>query len=71
MAQDKPKHDGLSLFLIDMDNPNLEVQSLPTIGKDTTNQVFFDDVFVPDEYLVGEQGKGFRMISEALDAMTL
>ena len=64
---DKPKHDGLSLFLIDMDNPNLEVQSLPTIGKDTTNQVFFDDVFVPDEYLVGQRGKGFQMISEALD----
>ena len=64
---DKPKHDGLSLFLVPMDHPGLEVQSLPTIGKDTTNQVFFDDVFVPDEYLVGEQGKGFQMISEALD----
>ena len=36
-------------------------------GKDTTNQVFFDDVFVPDDYLVGKQGKGFQMISEALD----
>ena len=50
-----------------MDNPGLEVVSLPTIGKDTTNQVFFDDVFVPDEYLVGERGRGFHMISEALD----
>ncbi|MBJ18348.1 MAG: acyl-CoA dehydrogenase [bacterium] len=65
--QDKPKHDGLSLFLVPMDHPGLEVQSLPTIGKDTTNQVFFDDVFVPDDYLVGKQGKGFQMISEALD----
>jgi alkylation response protein AidB-like acyl-CoA dehydrogenase len=64
---DKPKHDGLSLFLIPMDHPGLEVQSLPTIGKDTTNQVFFKDVFVPDDYLVGERGKGFQMISEALD----
>ena len=64
---DKPKHDGLSLFLVNMDNPGLEVQSLPTIGKDTTNQVFFDNVFVPDEYLVGQRGKGFQMISEALD----
>ena len=50
-----------------MDHPGLEVQSLPTIGKDTTNQVFFDDVFVPDDYLVGQRGKGFQMISEALD----
>jgi len=64
---DKKKHDGLSLFLVNMDNPGLEVVSLPTIGKDTTNQVFFDDVFVPEEYLVGERGRGFHMISEALD----
>ena len=52
---DKSKHDGLSLFLVPMDNPGLEVQSLPTIGKDTTNQVFFEDVFVPDDYLVGQR----------------
>ncbi|MDP6244580.1 MAG: acyl-CoA dehydrogenase family protein, partial [Myxococcota bacterium] len=64
---DKRKHDGISLFLIPMDHPGLEVQSLPTIGKDTTNQVFFEDVFVPDDYLVGERGRGFQMISEALD----
>jgi len=64
---DKPKHDGLSLFLIPMDHPGLEIQSLPTIGKDTTNQVFFEDVFVPDDYLVGERGRGFQYISEALD----
>jgi alkylation response protein AidB-like acyl-CoA dehydrogenase len=64
---DKPKHDGLSLFLIPMNHPGLEVQSLPTIGKDTTNQVFFKDVFVPDDYLVGKRGRGFQMISEALD----
>ena len=64
---DKPKHDGLSLFLIPMDHPGLEIQSLPTIGKDTTNQVFFEDVFVPDDYLVGKRGQGFQMIAEALD----
>jgi alkylation response protein AidB-like acyl-CoA dehydrogenase len=64
---DKPKHDGISLFLIPMKHPGLEVQSLPTIGKDTTNQVFFTDVFVPDDYLVGKRGQGFQMISEALD----
>ena len=55
---DKPKHDGISLFLIPMDDPGLEMQSLPTIGKDTTNQVFFEDVFVPDDYLVGERQPG-------------
>ena len=64
---EKAKHDGLSLFLIPMNHPGLEVQSLPTIGKDTTNQVFFEDVFVPDDYLVGQRGRGFQYISEALD----
>ncbi|MFQ5417738.1 MAG: acyl-CoA dehydrogenase family protein, partial [Myxococcota bacterium] len=64
---DKSKHDGISLFLLPMDAPGLEIQSMPTIGKDTTNQVFFNDVFVADEYMVGERGAGFRYISEALD----
>ena len=64
---DKPKHEGLSLFMLPMDTPGMEIQSLPTIGKDTTNQVFFEDVFVGDDYMVGEQGKGFAYIAEALD----
>ncbi|MCZ6782835.1 MAG: acyl-CoA dehydrogenase family protein [Proteobacteria bacterium] len=61
------KHDGISLFLIPMNHPGLEVQATPTIGNEITNQVFFNDVFVPGDYLVGEQGRGFRYISEALD----
>jgi len=64
---DKPKHQGISLFLLPMDAPGLEIQSMPTIGKDTTNQVFFNDVFASDDCLVGERGKGFQYISEALD----
>jgi alkylation response protein AidB-like acyl-CoA dehydrogenase len=64
---DKSKHDGISLFLLPMDSPGLEIQSMPTIGKDTTNQVFFQDVWIHDDYMVGDRGKGFRYISEALD----
>ncbi len=64
---DKPKHDGISLFLVPMDHPGLEIRATWTIGDERTNEVFFDDVFVPDEYLVGERGRGFRYISEALD----
>ena len=55
------------LILPGVDQPGLEIQSLPTIGKDTTNQVFFEDVFVPDDYLVGKRGAGFKYIAEALD----
>ncbi len=61
------KHDGISLFLIPMDHEGLDVRPMPTIGDEITNEVFFNDVFVPDAYLVGQQGKGFRYISEALD----
>ena len=50
-----------------MNAPGLEIQGMPTIGKDITNQVFFTDVFVPDDYLVGKRGSGFQYISEALD----
>jgi alkylation response protein AidB-like acyl-CoA dehydrogenase len=61
------KHDGISLFLIPMDHPGLEVRATWTIGDERTNEVFFDDVFVSDDYMVGEEGMGFRYISEALD----
>jgi alkylation response protein AidB-like acyl-CoA dehydrogenase len=64
---DKPKHDGISLFLIPMSHPGLTVQATPTIGDERTNTVFFNDVFVPDDYLVGKRGSGFQYISEALD----
>jgi len=64
---DKSKHDGISLFLIPMDHPGLEIQAMPTIGDEITNQVFFDDVWVHADYLVGERGRGFQYISEALD----
>ncbi len=64
---DKSKHDGISVFLLPMDAPGLTIQTMPTIHKDITNQVFFDDVFVSDEYLVGQRGRGFQYISEALD----
>jgi alkylation response protein AidB-like acyl-CoA dehydrogenase len=64
---DKSKHESISLFLLPMDHPGLEVQAMPTMGDEITNQVFFNDVFVADEYMVGERGRGFQYISEALD----
>jgi alkylation response protein AidB-like acyl-CoA dehydrogenase len=65
--QEVKKHAGISLFLIPMNEKGLEIQTMECIGGDQTNQVFFNDVFVPDDYLVGEEGKGFQYISEALD----
>ncbi len=61
------KHRGITLFLVPMDHPGLEIQGIETIGDEITNSVFFDDVFVPDDYVVGEVDSGFQYISEALD----
>jgi alkylation response protein AidB-like acyl-CoA dehydrogenase len=40
---------------------------MPTMGDERTNSVFFDNVWVGDDYVVGELGKGFQYVSEALD----
>ena len=61
------KHRGITLFLLHMDTPGLTVQPMPTIGDEITNSVYFDNVYVGDEYRVGEINKGFQFISEALD----
>jgi alkylation response protein AidB-like acyl-CoA dehydrogenase len=50
-----------------MDAPGLTIQATWTIGDERTNQVFFDDVFVGDDYVVGELNRGWTYICEALD----
>ena len=64
---DAPKHKGISLLIIDTDAPGITVSPLWTIIGERTNDVFFDDVFVPDTHVVGELNKGFQYISSALD----
>jgi alkylation response protein AidB-like acyl-CoA dehydrogenase len=61
------KHRGITLFLIPMDHPGFTIQPTWTIGDERTNEVFFDGVFVPDEYVVGQLNAGFTYIAEALD----
>jgi hypothetical protein len=61
------KHGGITLFLIPMNHPGIEVQEIPTIGDERTNAVYFNDVWVSDEYRVGQLNRGFQYISEALD----
>ena len=64
---DAPKHHGISLFLVRMDDPGLTIQPMHTIGGERTNAVFFDNVFVHDDYRIGEPNRGFQYIAEALD----
>ncbi|MGI9432272.1 MAG: acyl-CoA dehydrogenase family protein [Myxococcota bacterium] len=64
---DVRKHKGITLFLIPMDHPGLTLSPTWTIGDERTNDVFFDDVFVSDDYVVGELNQGWTYICEALD----
>jgi acyl-CoA dehydrogenase len=59
-SEEPKKQDGISFVLIDMRSPGISVRPIVTIGGDhETNQVFFDDVRVPVENRVGEEGQGW------------
>jgi 3-oxocholest-4-en-26-oyl-CoA dehydrogenase alpha subunit len=64
---DAPKHHGITLFLVPMDHPGITIKGIWTMGDERTNEVYLDNVFVPDAYVVGELNRGFQYISEALD----
>ncbi|MXW88943.1 MAG: acyl-CoA dehydrogenase, partial [Acidimicrobiaceae bacterium] len=61
------KHMGITLMLVPLDQPGITIDGIWTMGDERTNSVFLDDVFVPDDYVVGEVNHGFRYISQALD----
>jgi len=61
------KHRGISVFLVKMDNPGIEVHPIETVGEHATNSVFLTDVFISDEYVIGEVNKGWVYICEALN----
>jgi len=62
-----PKHHGITLFLVPMDDPGITIQPIWTMGDERTNEVYVDDVWVSDDYVVGEVNRGFQYIAEALD----
>jgi alkylation response protein AidB-like acyl-CoA dehydrogenase len=62
-----PKHFGITLFLVPLDHPGITINPIWTMGDERTNDVFFDNVFVHDDYVVGDLNRGFQYISEALD----
>ncbi|MET0758002.1 MAG: acyl-CoA dehydrogenase [Mycobacterium sp.] len=64
---DAPKHKGITYFLVDMKSPGILIRPLREItGDDLFNEVFFDDVFVPDEMVVGEVNDGWRLARTTL-----
>jgi hypothetical protein len=61
------KHAGITLFLVPLDHPGITVKAIWTMGDERTNEVYLDEVWVSDDYVVGELNHGFQYISEALD----
>jgi alkylation response protein AidB-like acyl-CoA dehydrogenase len=63
-----PKHKGLTMFLVPMDTPGIEVQALPTVGDERTNLTYYSDVHISDRYRLGEVNNGWSVLHGPLDA---
>ncbi|OBB12307.1 acyl-CoA dehydrogenase, partial [Mycobacteriaceae bacterium 1482268.1] len=64
-----PKHNGITYFLLDMASEGVEVKPLRELtGNAMFNTVFIDDVFVPDEYVLGEVDRGWEVSRNTLTA---
>lgn len=59
---DAPNHKAISILLVDLDQPGITVRPMITIAGSRTNEVFYEDVRVPKERLVGEVNKGLTYI---------
>ena len=69
--QVQKRTDGLSVFLVDMhlaQSANMTITPIRTMMNHATTQIFFDDLRVPAENLIGEEGKGFRYILSGMNA---
>ncbi len=61
------KTEGMSIFLVDLSTPGIEIRPSSTMINYDTNEVFFRDVRVSAENLIGEEGKGFRYILDGMN----
>lgn len=63
------KTDGMTLFLTDIDRDRIDVRPIPKMGRNavTSNELFIDDLHIPAEDRVGEEGQGFRYLLDGLN----
>ena len=73
-AEVENRTDGLSVFLVEMRGtdgelvPGLTINPIPTMMNHNTNEVFFDNVEIPADALIGVEGNGFRQILDGMNA---
>ena len=71
VAEVARKSEGMSVFIVDLRESigrGLEVRPIANMVNHETNELFFENLEIPDENLIGEAGKGFRYILEGLNA---
>jgi alkylation response protein AidB-like acyl-CoA dehydrogenase len=64
---DAPKHKNLTMFLVPLDSPGIEIQPIRTVDGDRTNIVYYSDVQVDDKYRIGDVNGGWSVLRAALD----
>jgi alkylation response protein AidB-like acyl-CoA dehydrogenase len=64
---DAPKHQSLTMFLVPLDSPGVEIQPIRTVDGDRTNITYYSDVRVDDKYRIGEVNGGWTVLREALN----
>lgn len=65
------RSEGLSIFIVDIHQAlgnGMDIRPIPNMVNHETNEVFFDELEIPEENLIGEEGKGFRYILDGLNA---
>ncbi|KVZ96832.1 acyl-CoA dehydrogenase family protein [Burkholderia ubonensis] len=67
----KKKSEGMSIFIVDLHHAignGMTVRPIPNMVNHETNELFFDNLDIPAENLIGEEGQGFRYILDGLNA---
>ena len=62
-----PKHQSLTMFLVPLDSPGVEIQPIRTVDGDRTNITYYSDVRVDDRYRLGEVNGGWTVLRDALN----
>ena len=62
-----PKHQSLTMFLVPLNSPGIEIQGIRTVDGDRTNIVYYSDVRVDDKYRLGEVNGGWAVLREPLN----
>ena len=71
LAEVKKKSEGLSIFLVDIAEAmkgGMDVRPIPNMVNHETNELFFDNLELPEDSLIGEEGQGFKYILTGLNA---